>query len=186
MPVNSQGSESLSRAQVDEFVRLLSRHERRLYAFILAMVPDWTEADEIAQRVRVRLWEQFDQYDPSKDFGAWSRTIAYFLILADRKEATRHRKALSLSAEFLETISQRVAETADEVDSRRGALEKCLGRLGDVQRKLILRYYSGDEDRKQIAADLDRSFDALRQAAQRIRGFLFRCVEQTLRAEESA
>ena len=53
-----------------EFLRLLGEHERRLRGFILALVPHWADADDIAQEVRLRLWEQFDDYDPAKDFGA--------------------------------------------------------------------------------------------------------------------
>lgn len=53
-----------------EFLRLLGQHERRLRGFILSLVPHWADAEDIAQEVRIRLWEQFDNYDPAKDFGA--------------------------------------------------------------------------------------------------------------------
>ena len=51
-----------------EYLRLLGQHERRLLGFILSLVPNWADADDIAQEVKIRLWEQFDKYDPAKDF----------------------------------------------------------------------------------------------------------------------
>ena len=181
--MSSTDPQSLPKSQVDEFVRLLSENERRLFAFILASVPDWTDADEIAQQVRVRLWEQFGEYDPTKNFGAWSRTIAYYLILAHRKALQRLHP--TLSQQFLETVSACVEETTDEVDDRRAALAKCLDTLSDSNRNLIRRYYAGEEDRRAMATDMGRTFDALRQSVQRIRNSLGKCIDENLNGEES-
>jgi RNA polymerase sigma-70 factor (ECF subfamily) len=149
----------------------------------LSLVHNWNEADEIAQRVRVRLWEQFDDYDPAKSFGAWARTIAYYLILAERKSASRR---VSQSEQgFLESISERFAETVGQFDARRDALSHCLEKLDAPQRTLIQRYYSGQEDRRKIAADYGRSFAAIRQSVLRIRNLLARCIEAALRQEEA-
>ena len=56
--------------------RLLAQYEPRLRGFILTLCPNWADAEDIAQEVKLRLWEQFDEYDPARDFGAWACTIA--------------------------------------------------------------------------------------------------------------
>ena len=56
--------------RVNQYIQLLAKHERRLRGYILALVPNYADAEDVAQDVRIRLWEQFDRYDPAKDFGA--------------------------------------------------------------------------------------------------------------------
>ena len=57
-------------ARTREYLRLLSQYEPRLRGFILTLCPNWADAEDIAQEVKLRLWEQFDEYDPAQDFGA--------------------------------------------------------------------------------------------------------------------
>ena len=54
--------------RTQQYLTLLGQHEGRLLGFILSLVPNWADADDIAQEVRIRLWKQFDGYDPAKDF----------------------------------------------------------------------------------------------------------------------
>jgi len=44
---------------------LLAKNERRLSQYVLALVPNWADADDLIQQTKVRLWEQFGQYDKS-------------------------------------------------------------------------------------------------------------------------
>ena len=77
------------KARTNEYLRLLGRYERELQIYVLALVPNWSDADDIVQEVRIKLWNEFDRYDANRDFGAWSRTIAYYEILAARKKSSR-------------------------------------------------------------------------------------------------
>ncbi len=72
--------------RTQEYLRLLGQHEARLVGFIFSLVPHWADADDVAQEVRIALWNEFDKYDPAKDFGAWARTIAYYEVLTYRKK----------------------------------------------------------------------------------------------------
>ncbi|MFG0254068.1 MAG: sigma-70 family RNA polymerase sigma factor [Rhodopirellula sp. JB053] len=166
-----------------EFIRLLGNEERRLYAYILALVPRWSDADDIAQQTRIRLWQQFDQYDPSRDFGAWARTIAHYLVLAHRKKS--EREGSRMTHEFVEAVAEQVTQNIDEVEVRQRNLLICMQKLSDGHRELLKRYYSGLEDRRDIAADVGRSFDSVRQTVRRLRLSLVRCVDGLAMAEAS-
>jgi RNA polymerase sigma-70 factor (ECF subfamily) len=164
------------------FVELLGQHEQQLNAFVLALVPHWPDADEIVQQTRIRLWEQFDKYDADKDFGAWSRTIAYFQVLTHRKQAGRRSALLS------STALQKLAEEADRIgdlSSRHAALAVCLERLPESQRDLLARCYSGDESVQQLSQGQGRSFNSVRQVLFRLRKALYRCIEQQMARENS-
>jgi len=73
------------------FVRLLTQSERRVYGYILKMVVDWNDADEILQETNVRLWEEFDRFQPGTDFAAWAIRVAHYQVLTWRKRRDRSR-----------------------------------------------------------------------------------------------
>lgn len=158
-----------------EFLRLFGEHDRAMYAYILALVPNVAEVQDIAQEVRLRLWEQFDAYQPDTNFGAWSRTIAHYLILAHRKKSARQYSKLGDA--FLESIAAEVSETVDELPRRQVALRECLKKLDDPTRKLLLRYYSGEQTAQQLGQELGRTGAAVRQSICRARRQLAHCIE---------
>jgi RNA polymerase sigma-70 factor (ECF subfamily) len=49
-------------ARADEFVRLYSTHERRLRAYVLCLLPRWSDAEEVSQQVSLILWKKFDRF----------------------------------------------------------------------------------------------------------------------------
>jgi RNA polymerase sigma-70 factor (ECF subfamily) len=164
-----------------EYLRLLRQHERRLQGFILALVPSWGDAEDIAQDVRVRLWEQFDSYDRTKDFGAWARTIAYYQVLTYREKKSRHR-ALIFS-ESLEMIAKEASAASDDADTEQRVLMECFEKLPEARKDLLMRYYSDKQTAREIAAELGQHFHATRQTILRTRMALRDCVEETLRKE---
>lgn len=176
-PPDAAGSEGVRNLRNRRFVELLGQHEQQLNAFVLALVPNWSEADEIVQQTRIRLWEQFDDYDTQKDFGAWARSIAYYQVLTFRKQSGR--RASMLSAEALEKLSIE-ADRVGDLSPRQVALAECLGRLSTAQQELLARCYGSDESLQQLAHGLGRSFNAVRQTLFRLRKTLYRCVEQRL------
>ena len=46
----------------DEFVRLLAGHDRAIMLFILSLVPNWADAEEIRQETSVKLWQEFSKF----------------------------------------------------------------------------------------------------------------------------
>ena len=165
--------------RTEEFLRLLSVQEQRLLAMILAMVPDWSAAEDIRQEVRIRLWKEFDRYDPTKDFGAWCRTIAYYEVLTYRKKKKLQHP--TFSEEFFETIVDEVAAMPDDQSERLGALKHCLDKLPELNRKILLNYYSSDGPMREIAQQMGRTVDSTRQRMLRSRRALAECIEQQLR-----
>jgi RNA polymerase sigma-70 factor, ECF subfamily len=165
-----------------EFLRLLGTHEQRTNAFLFSLVPNWADANDIAQDVRLRLWEQFDRYDPSKDFGAWARTIAYYYVLAYRKR--QHGRCVQLGPESLELVAATFNAGVEQFEARATALRKCIEKLSAMKRQLLLRCYSGRETIRQVAESLGRSFDAVRKSVFRTRNQLADCVRQELDSED--
>jgi RNA polymerase sigma-70 factor (ECF subfamily) len=186
-PTDSHNTSSNS-AEVRQqaFVRLLGHMDLQLQGYILSLVPNWADALEIAQDVRLTLWEQFDQYDATKDFGVWARTIAHYRVLTFRKDSIR--KYAQLSGDFIDVISAEAQrqENSELQESRRSALLQCLESLPQPQKELLVRHYSNGDKLKDIAVQLGETFDGLRQRLLRIRRKLSRCIERRLQAGEDA
>lgn len=164
-----------------ELLSLLGTHERSLFAYVCALSPNWADAEEIMQQVRIRIWQEFDQYDPAKSFGSWARAIAYYLTLAYRKERSRQREFFS--ERILEEVSQTFEMVADTSNDRRTALARCLEKLGENKRRVVEEYYLSSEPAQRIADRLEMKPNALRQLLFRIRKTLFECVERTMHSE---
>jgi RNA polymerase sigma-70 factor (ECF subfamily) len=168
-------------ARTLELLSLLGANERSLFAYVCALSPNWQDAEEIMQQVRIRIWQDFDQYDPAKPFGAWARAIAYYLTLAYRKE--RSRQPEFFSERILEEVSLTYEVVADTVNDRRTALVSCLEKIGSQKRRIIEEYYLSTEPSQQLADKLSLTPNALRQLLFRIRKTLFDCVERNVQRE---
>jgi RNA polymerase sigma-70 factor, ECF subfamily len=184
LPVTSTGNPRASSdsERTAEFLRLLGVHEERINALVFSLVPNWADAQDIAQDVRLRLWEQFDAYDRTKDFGAWARVIAYYQVLAYRKRLRgRH---LHFGDEFLQLVAATFDAGIDQFEARSRAMQKCISKLSAVKRRLLLRCYSGRETVRQVADSLGRSFEALRKSVLRTRRQLAACIQRELKSQD--
>jgi len=164
-----------------EFIRLLSQNENRVKSHLLALVPNWSDADDLYQETCVRLWEQYADYDPTKDFGAWACTIAYYMVIAYRKKSGRDKQRLSQA--FINTVAGKAMETSEETEFRNHALQGCLEKLTVRNRELIRHCYSCTNTLKEIAEQMGRSIASLYKALSRVRHSLHDCVEKKIQEE---
>jgi len=168
--------------KTEEFLSLLGAHERSLFAYVYALVPGWQDAEEVMQRLRIRIWQQFDQYEPDRPFDAWARAIAYYLVLAYRKEKNRQREFFA--ERVLEAVSGQYETHLEHANERRDALVGCLDKLESRKREMVREYYSSAKQSAETMAErLSMTPNAVRQSLFRIRKVLLDCVERTLRVE---
>jgi RNA polymerase sigma-70 factor (ECF subfamily) len=167
------------------FVRLFAQHERGLYAFILSLLPNWADADDVLQETSVRLWEEFDKFVEGSDFGAWARTVARFQVLTYRKRVGRQRQHFSDA--FVERVAELVATeqptAGGDAQAHSEALAKCLGRLPQKQRELLFSYYAPGAVVREVAARWGRTAESLKVTVFRIRRALYDCIKREPRLE---
>jgi RNA polymerase sigma-70 factor, ECF subfamily len=179
---DSSSATAASGPQTERFLQLLGANDRGLFAYVYALTANWQDAEEVMQRLRIRVWQQFEEYDENKPFAAWARAIAYYLVLAYRKEKSRQREFFT--ERILEAVSHRFEAHADRASDRREALLGCLEKLDGRKRDLVHEYYSSQKDSAEtIAHKLSMTPNALRQSLFRVRKMLYDCVERTVRSE---
>lgn len=165
----------------EEFVRLYTRHQRQIHAYIGSVLANPSDVEDVLQETSVVLWNKFGTFDRDRSFLAWARGIAHLEILAYFRR--QERKMLPLSEAVLEQLLRERTAMDDLLGLRRAALPKCMEQLRPQDQQLVRRCYSPGAKIKVVAQQLGRSPDAVYQALMRIRHSLFECVNRTIAAE---
>jgi RNA polymerase sigma-70 factor (ECF subfamily) len=166
------------------FLRLFLQNERRFYAYILTLLPNRSDAEDVLSEASLVMWDKFDAAHPPDDFAAWGCRIAYFKVLDFRKKHRRSR------VHFSQALLDRVAETAVEqaealqLDERREALACCIEKLAPRDRDLLTLRFMRGSSTQAVATQVGRSVDAVYKALAKIRHALADCVTRTLAQEE--
>ena len=66
----------LQRGDLDALSALLGRYQNRLYRYLLRLVREPAEAEDLFQQTWVRVAEKIRQYDSKRNFEAWLFTVA--------------------------------------------------------------------------------------------------------------
>jgi RNA polymerase sigma-70 factor (ECF subfamily) len=170
-----------SPADAEAFVRLFGKVQHGLRAFVLSLVPNWDEAEEIFQNSNLVLWRKFHEFDRQTDFRKWAFQVAYYEVLEWRRQ--RYRERLVLSPGVLALLADELTEDSEFVDAREQALRQCLETLPLADRQLVQLRYFADLAVQEIATQLGRSADAIYKATNRIRWRLYECIKRRLQQE---
>jgi RNA polymerase sigma factor (sigma-70 family) len=92
----------LRRGDLDALSALLTRYQNRLYRYLLRLVREPAEAEDLFQQTWLRVAEKIRQYDPRRNFEAWLFTLA-------RNLAIDHLRRIRP-----ESLDQPAADTAGE------------------------------------------------------------------------
>ncbi len=166
-----------------EIIRQITASQRRLYAYILTLIPNPQAAEEILQETNVVIWEKSREIETVNNFSAWASKIAYFQTLAYLKRVKRDR--LHFDDELVGKIAAAVTERQSLLDDRVDALRTCLRKLSDKDRDLIRRRYEFGASLEAVCEAVGRTRGAIKQALYRIRGALMQCVNRSLATEET-
>ncbi|HEX3598705.1 MAG TPA: sigma-70 family RNA polymerase sigma factor [Lacipirellulaceae bacterium] len=169
--------------QAEQFAVLWTAAQPTISAFIRTLIRDFQQADEVLQRVAVTLVRKYDQYDPSRPFGAWAIGVAKYEVLYFRRERATDKHLFG--DDIVEQIASRYELLAEEVDPVREALKLCLDELTGRSKKIIELRYSNGMRSNAIAQELVLSPGAVRMLLCRVREKLRRCIERrTIRQDK--
>jgi RNA polymerase sigma-70 factor (ECF subfamily) len=177
---DERSEEAVGSDRHTQFLRLYTKHQHRILAYVFMLVPNRTDAEDLLQDTAVLLWEKFDQFEAGTDFAAWACRVAFLTVSNHRKRFTRSK--LLFSDDLLEAVADRALELAPHLDDRRDALQECMKRLEDRDRRMIMARYEPGGGAGRAADVSGRTIQATYKALYRIRKALFDCV--TLRVAE--
>lgn len=163
--------------------QLILGAQRRLYAYILAFVPNKADADDVLQETNSVLLRKANTFQPGSDFWLWSSKVAYFEVLNYRKRRQRNQTVLAVDEDVLQTMAHEATEAFADVDERLLAMRQCLEKVAPTHRELIRFRYQQELSAEQIAAKVGRTPLAVRQVLFRIRDELSKCISMRLAAK---
>jgi len=157
---------------------LFVQHMPRIRAFVLSLMPDFSQVDDILQDVFLTVTAKAGDFQRGTNFLAWALTIARFRVL---KSMNQMDKAfLPLSEEVVERLAAECPDIGAELDRRIGFLENCLKKLAPQARRVIeLRYYEALKPAA-IAEHLSLSVNGVSVLLSRSRALLRGCVERQM------
>src|SRR4051812_12731478 len=97
--------------RTEAIVQLLTEHQQKLYVYILSLLGNPTDADEVLQNTNLVLWRKAADFHFGTCFSAWACRLAYYEVLAFRKQ--RGRSRLNFNQELLDTLAE---EAVDRVE----------------------------------------------------------------------
>jgi RNA polymerase sigma-70 factor, ECF subfamily len=164
------------------FVQQLADAQRGLYAYILQLLPNRMDADDVLQATNLVMWSKRADFCESTNFPAWAARIAYYEVLTYRKKL--HRDKLRFDDQLIEQLAQEASTDTGRMDSILHTLRQCMEKLSETDRELVHMQYADDLRPRQIAEQVGRSAGAIAQAMHRIRTALLNCIDESLPAQE--
>ena len=186
--MNDQGSTVSRNSEIPEpreetFICLLTSNHKRIYGFIRAIVPHWSDAEDIMQETVMTMWRRFHEFQPGTNFAAWGIAIAKYRILKFRTKASGQ---MVFSDGALEQILSQYTVAMRDLDARVEALEHCLALLKERDRRMIQMRYEQDLRADSMAEHVGLSTHAIYKAMARIHNMLLRCMRRRIVGWERA
>ena len=160
-----------------DFSRKLSGLQRSLYAYILTLLPNRTDAEDVLQDTNLILCRKASEYDPKGHFQGWAFQIARYQVMAHITKSKRSR--LQFSNEIIEALA------AEELDTKRialnqKALQLCYDLLPDHMKRIARLRFREDSQLKDIAKKVGRPLGSVSATLHRIRINLMECVHRKM------
>lgn len=166
------------------FVTALVSSQRRIYAYIAALVPAPGDVEDVYQQTCLALWRKPGQYELGRPFLPWACGFARNEVFKFVRASRSFR--VHLSDAVLEELATEQAAGDSLAEVRRQALDACLAKLEPRQRSLMARCYQGLDTIKAVASEMGISPAALTMRLQRIRHVLVKCIERAVASAETS
>jgi RNA polymerase sigma-70 factor, ECF subfamily len=169
-------------AQSGGFHRLFLSNQRRLFGYILTLLPRMEEAEEVLQDASVIILSKAADFRPGTDFLCWACQIAKFEVFNYRR---RHQgERLRMTDAALDAVADRRLAEREHLETRHRALWECLERLPPRDRSLIEARYAEKTTSRALAVKLGMIENTVYKALGRIRRALRVCIERKVAQED--
>ena len=118
---------------------LITRHQRQVFSYIYALVPNRADAEDLLQETSLVICEKFHEFKEGTDFVAWACQIAFWRVRYSRQKFVRSK--VVFNQEIVDVVAQTAGEMCGELDDRHVALGRCLQKLHPRDRELLLARY---------------------------------------------
>lgn len=165
-----------------EFDQMLQSSRDKLMIYLVALVSNVADAEDLCQRISLVMWQKFSDYDRSRSFFSWACGIARYEAYNFRRARVADRilsrsELPELLAITLENLDQ------DPSQERLSALRNCLQALPEQEHSFIRQIYWEGRSFDSVAQALGCSVRTFYNRMYLIRRRLSKCVARRLKAD---
>ncbi len=121
-----------------EFDELLVSHKRILYKICNLYCRNEADREDLAQEIIVQLWQAYPRFDERCRFSTWMYRVALNVAISFARNEGRRSAHQGVFDEAVLDVAAPVASDAMSL------LHTFIGRLGDLDKALILLYLDGN------------------------------------------
>ena len=148
----------------------------RIYAYIMSMVGNVNDADDVMQETSSQMWKLFPEFENGTDFVSWGISIAYYKI----KEFRRKNQHNKLSDTILEQLHKKSNDKLQDTNHYIDKLHNCMAKLSPSDFDLIKLHYTSGNSIKKISMRINITVQAVYMRMAKIHGMLGRCIKRSL------
>lgn len=141
----------IAKGDQEAFLQLYKNTDRTVYSFILSILKNPQDAEEVMQETYMKVWVSASAYHSKGKPLAWIFTIARNLCYMKFREQ-KHRSDVrleDLNGEEVGEICAQIEDAADKV-----VLKAALEILKEEEREIVLLHAGAGMKHREIAADL--------------------------------
>ena len=175
-----------------QFETFMRNYQNMVFSTAMRLVANQSEAEDIAQEVFLKAYENFGRLDGNPSAGGWLKTVATNLSL---NHLSRYRSRWSFFSEMFSGSEEEAGELEfpadDDVEEQLLKTERCtqveqvLQELPPTQRVPLVLYHLEDFGYEEIAAKLGVSLGKVKTDISRGREVLRRKLQLKLNREEN-
>ncbi len=169
---------ALTPERQEEFVRLLNGAHALLLRYVMSLVGNRHDAEDVMQRASVVMWKRFGTFESGTDFIAWATTVAFYEVRNFQRVTGRSR--LEFDDNLMQTLAAERVQHVRQWSLRMEALEVCVEKLDPAQRALVETIYTEGIEVGEFARQQGRAPQTIYNKLNFIRRTLADCVQQRM------
>lgn len=149
---------------IAQFTNLLQRHTGLIHKVAYAYCHHASDRDDVIQEIAIQLWRSWDRYDSRFKESTWVYRIAINAAISFHRRERRYRQRRVPFEEQAIVVAPAPSERSEAWE----VISRCIERLGELDKALVLLYLEG-YDHASIAEVLGISVSNVGTKLQRIK-----------------
>jgi RNA polymerase sigma-70 factor, ECF subfamily len=161
-----------------EFVRLLTVHHCKMLGYLMSILGNRTDAEDVLQRASILMWQKLETFEEGTDFLAWACTYCFYE--AKNYQRLTNRSKLIFDDRLLGVLNEERMKDIEMQERRLEALDGCVKKLDQRDQDILNVVYRDDRDVSSLAAQWGLSPQTLYNRLYVIRKNLAKCIRYQL------
>lgn len=168
----------MKKEQETIFLSALENNQEKLFRICSIYAKDDEDSKDLFQEVLVHVWRSMSTFKGNSAIGTWMFRVALNVCLRFKSKHTKNQNRL-IRLDSLTISNIGSEEISEEENEKLKALRKCVKRLNEADKAIVVLYLEGLVYRE-ISSILGLSENHVAVKVKRIKSKLFNCINEIL------